>query len=77
MNELISELNSRGVNFIRGVDISMLSKKENRGYYVAILLGIVLRPDYIIRISKENIADHSEFGVKEHLALRNTEVHFA
>lgn len=31
INELISELNTRGANFIRSVDISMLSEKENRG----------------------------------------------
>ena len=68
VNELISELNTRGVNFIKVVDISMLSEKENSGYSVAILIGIVLSPDYIFRLSKENIVDHSEFGEKERLA---------
>ena len=34
MNELISELNNYGVNFVKVVDISMLSEKENRGYSV-------------------------------------------
>jgi epoxyqueuosine reductase len=68
VNELISELNTRGVNFIKVVDISMLSEKENRGFSVAILIGIVLSPDYIFRLSKENIVDYSEFGEKEHLA---------
>ncbi|MBU3178866.1 epoxyqueuosine reductase [Clostridium estertheticum] len=67
MNELISALNHRGVNFIKTVDISMLSVKENRGYSVAILIGIVLSEGYIFRLSKGNIADHSEFGEKEHL----------
>ncbi|MFT5875536.1 MAG: epoxyqueuosine reductase [Clostridium sp.] len=57
VNELISELNTRGVNIIRTVDISMLSAKENRGYSVAILIGIVLSADYIFRLSKENILD--------------------
>ncbi|MBK1813213.1 epoxyqueuosine reductase [Clostridium sp. YIM B02505] len=65
VNELIYELNTRGVDFIKVVDISMLSKKENRGYNIAILIGIVLSPDYILRISKENKVDHSEFGEKE------------
>ncbi|MBU3201943.1 epoxyqueuosine reductase [Clostridium estertheticum] len=67
MNELISALNHRGVNFIKTVDISMLSVKENRGYSAAILIGIVLSEGYIFRLSKRNIADHSEFGEKEHL----------
>jgi epoxyqueuosine reductase len=67
INELLSELNIRGVDFIKAVDISMLSTNENRGYNVAILLGIVLSPSYIYRLSKENIIDHSEFEEKEHL----------
>jgi epoxyqueuosine reductase QueG len=68
INELISELNTLCVNFTKVVDISMLSEKENRGYNVAIVIGIVLSPDYILRLSKENIIDHSEFGEKEHRA---------
>lgn len=68
VNELIYELNTRGVNFIKVVDISMLPEKENRGYNVAILIGIVLSPDYILRLSTENKVDHSEFGEKEHCA---------
>ena len=64
MTELISELNIRGVDFIKTVDISMLPEKENRGYNVAILIGIVLSPDYILRLSTENKVDHSEFGEK-------------
>ena len=68
MNELISKLNNSGINFIKAVDISMLSTKENREYSVAILIGIVLSPDYIFRLLKENISDHSEFGEKEHRA---------
>jgi ferredoxin len=68
VNELIYELNTRGVDFIKVVDISMLSEKENRGYNIAVLIGIVLSADYILRISKENKVDHSEFGEKEHHA---------
>lgn len=66
MNALISELNTRGANFVKVVDISMLSENENRGYSVAILIGIVLNPSYIFRLSKENIVDYSEFTEKEH-----------
>lgn len=68
LNELISELNIRGANFVKAVDISTLSAKENRGYSIALLIGIVLSPSYISRLSKENILDHSEFGEKEHRA---------
>jgi len=66
LNELISELKNHGVNFVKVVDISMLSVNENRGYSVAILIGIVLSPSYIFRLSKENILDYSEFSEKEH-----------
>jgi epoxyqueuosine reductase len=68
MNELISKLNTNGINFIKAVDISMLSTKENRDYSVAILIGIVLSPGYIFHLLKENISVHSEFGEKEHRA---------
>ena len=68
MNELISELKNRGVNFVKVVDISRLSEKENRGYSGALLIGIVLSSNYILRLSKENILDHSEFSEKENSA---------
>ena len=68
VKELISELNTRGVDFIKSVDISILSSKENRGYSVAILIGLVLSPDYISSLSEEPILDHSEFREKEHRA---------
>jgi len=65
MNELIYELKNRGANFVKVVDISMLSEKENRGYSGALLIGIVLSSNYILRLSKENILDYSEFSEKE------------
>ena len=68
LNELISELVTRGATIVKSVDISMLSANENHGNSVAILIGIVLLPSYIFRLSKENIMDHSEFEEKEHLA---------
>lgn len=67
-NELVAELDTRGASLIKVIDISQLSKKENRGYNIAIVIGIVLSPGYIFRQSIENIIDHSEFGEKEHLA---------
>jgi epoxyqueuosine reductase len=66
VNELICELNIRGVDIIKVIDISTLSEKENRGYNIAILIGIVLSSEYISRLSKENKVDYSEFGEKEH-----------
>lgn len=65
LNELISELKNRGANFVKVVDISTLSVKENQGYSVAILIGIALSSSYIFRLSKENIHDYSEFSEKE------------
>lgn len=66
LNELICDLKNRGVNFVKAVDISMLSINENQRYSVAILIGIALSPSYIFRLSKENILDYSEFSEKEH-----------
>lgn len=65
-NELLSELKSCGVNIVKAVDISMLSAKENRGYSVAILIGVALSPGYICRLSEENASDCAEFSEKEH-----------
>jgi epoxyqueuosine reductase QueG len=66
LDKMISELKSRGVNFIKVVDISMLSANENRGYSTAILIGLALSPGYIYRLSEENASDKSEFAEKEH-----------
>ena len=68
LNELISKLKNYGVSLVKVVDISTLSVNENRGYNVAVLIGIALSPSYINRLSKENILDHSEFSEKEHYA---------
>lgn len=65
LNEINFELKNRGANFVKVVDISTLSVKENRGYSVAILIGIALSSSYIFRLSKENVLDHSEFSEKE------------
>lgn len=65
-NELIAELKKRGANFVKTVDISMLSDKENQGYCSALVLGITLSPGYIKRLSQNTKTDYSEFGRKEH-----------
>ena len=64
--ELKSELTLRGVEFIKTIDISMLTEKENRGYNNALLIGFTLSPGFIYRFSKENIPDPGEFFQKEH-----------
>lgn len=68
LNELVVELNTRGANFVKVVDITMLSAKESRGYNVAILIGKVLSPDYIFSLSKANILDKSKFSETERKA---------
>lgn len=68
LNELVSELNTRGVNFVKVVDVSVLSAKENRGYKSAILIGIILSPSFIYSLSKDGSQDHTEFSQKEHSA---------
>ena len=65
LNELIFELNTRGSNFVKVVDISMLPANQNQGYSVALLIGSVLSPSYIFRLSKESTIDCSEFSEKE------------
>ncbi len=67
LNELISELNIRGANFVKTVDISLLSEKENRGYHTAILIGIILSPQFIQDFSKETITVPEEYWDKEEL----------
>ncbi|MBL4933124.1 epoxyqueuosine reductase [Clostridium paridis] len=68
LHELTSKLKNLGASFIKTVDISKLTPKENMGYNNAILIGIVLSPRYIYKLSKENTLDYSEFSEKEHRA---------
>lgn len=68
LDKLMLELKSRGVDFVKVVDISMLSANENRGYRTAVLIGIALSPGYIYRLSEENASDCQEFVAKEHAA---------
>jgi epoxyqueuosine reductase len=73
LNELISELNIRGASFVKTADISMLPEKENRGYHTAILIGIILSPEFILGFSKGNMTVRSEYGDKEHLTQELSE----
>lgn len=66
LNDLISELKSREVDFVKVVDLSMLSEKENRGYSVAVLIGRALHAKDTSRRSKEDILDYLAFSENEH-----------
>ncbi|MBB2182204.1 epoxyqueuosine reductase [Lachnospiraceae bacterium MD1] len=66
INEMKSELSNRGISFTKVVDISKLPEKETRGYNIAVLIGLVLSPDYIQKLSESDTTDYSEYGEKEH-----------
>lgn len=68
ITEIVSVLQTRNVDIIKTIDISQLSKEENRGYRTSVLIGISLSPDYIYRLSNEDKTDYSEFAEKEHRA---------
>ncbi|MGE5627896.1 MAG: epoxyqueuosine reductase [Solirubrobacterales bacterium] len=72
--DLISELNTRGADFFRVVDVSMLPKEENQGYGIALLIGSALSPNYILRGVKEKKLDKSEFRAKECLTDKLAEL---
>jgi len=74
-NEIKTELNNKGVDFIHFVDLSQLSDKQNKGYPCAILIGIALSPDYLQKITnspdyvqkmkRNNQIEADEFYIKE------------
>jgi len=51
-SKIYDELISKGVEFIRFVDISHLSEKQNKGYSNAILFGIPLTPTYLKKVGE-------------------------
>ncbi len=67
-NELIAGLKARGADLIKTADISQLSEQENRGYKAAVLIGVLLSPEYISRQLNKNTVDFSEYVEKEHRA---------
>ncbi len=50
-HELITELKNQGADFVYFVDISHLSAEQNKRYPIAILMGVVLSPGYIQKIT--------------------------
>lgn len=65
INKLVSEVKTRGADFVKIVDVSMLSKNENRGYNAALLMGIALSPVYIESLLNEENVDSTEFTETE------------
>ncbi len=73
--ELKNELNNRGADIVRFIDISELSDNQNKGYPNAILLGITLSsdfiqnitniPDYLQEMIRNNQNYEHEFHIKE------------
>ncbi len=51
-NDIKYQLTKQGADFIHFVDISFLSKGQNKGLPNAILFGIVLSPAYLQKVSK-------------------------
>jgi hypothetical protein len=60
-----TKLNSKGVDFVKFVDISQLSEKQNKGYPRAILIGILLSPNYLLKVS--NTPDYVEKMKRDNL----------
>ncbi|MCG8410392.1 MAG: epoxyqueuosine reductase [Bacteroidales bacterium] len=73
--KLKTRLYSQGAEIVRFVDISNLSKTENKGYTSAILIGIVLSadfirqitdtPDYVEKMIRNKQIKEDEFHIKE------------
>ena len=49
--ELLSEIEKQGVDFIYFVDISHLTHIQNKGYSTAILFGIALSKSYLEKVA--------------------------
>ena len=72
-DELLELLKNKGANIVKFVDIRELPVRMRRQFNSAVLIGLVLSPEYIYRISAEKITDYSEFGQKENAADRIAE----
>ncbi len=74
-SEIKSLLHSRAADIIEFVDISHLHASQNRGFPVAVLIGIVLSPaylkkvsnisDYVVMMKKNKLIEEDEFHIME------------
>jgi hypothetical protein len=71
-SDLKHKLRNHGADFIHFVDISQLSDKQNRNYPNAILIGIILSPNYIQEIT--NTPDYVQTMIQND-QLNNDEFH--
>lgn len=63
--ELREWMEQNGVDFFRCVNLWGLPLRRTRGYRNAILIGLLLSPQYIHRLRKSSTIDYSEFFEKE------------
>lgn len=71
-NELLIEINKQGIDFMHFVDISHLTRKQNKGYPTAILIGIILSKDYLRNVA--STLDYVE-QMKINKTIKNDEFH--
>jgi len=74
-DELKTELKNQGADLVHFVDISKLSSEQNKGYPSAILIGVILSPNFIRKITDtpdcnqelipNNRIEKNEFQIKE------------
>jgi len=69
--KIIFELERHGIEFIRFVDISGLSPRQNRGYAAVVLFGVKCSPEYLQRVSENpnyvpEMVERSYFDDDEH-----------
>lgn len=72
--ELQVEIKKQGIDFIHFVDISHLTKEQNKGYPTAILIGITLSKDYLRKVACT--PDYVE-QMKINRTIKNDEFHLA
>ncbi len=70
--ELLTEIKKQDVDFIYFVDISHLTMEQNKGYPIAILFGIKLSKNYLLKVAaKPDYVEH----MKINKTIKNDEFH--
>jgi epoxyqueuosine reductase QueG len=71
-NKLKDEIKLQGADFMHFVDISHLPKEQNKGFPIAILVGIVLSRDYLKKVA--SVPDYVE-QMKKNNTIKSDEFH--